>query len=138
MMTQQSTKAEDGFSIDFAAKRLDNARKNMEEAQGTKNHPRMMIEHDIASLHYQLALMRETREREMELLRTALEENTHLSAAVRAWEGFVEALPQRLMLLEGAYAGLSNMAMGGLNTSKLIEAYELGQKRPLTPTGKTE
>lgn len=137
-MGKQSTKAEDGFSIDFAAKRLDNARKNMEEAEGTKNHPRMMIEHDIASLHYQLALMRDTREKEMQMLRAAREENESLQAELRSWHAWVEGLPNRLMLLEGAYAGLSNMAMGGLSTNKLIEAYELGQKRPLTPAAKTE
>lgn len=124
--------------MEFAAKRLDNARKNMEDAEGTSNHPRMVIEFDIASLHYQLALMRETREKEMEMISQLRTENAHLQATIRSWEAHVDGLPHRLMLLESAYAGLSNMAMGGLSTSKLIEAYELGQKRSLTEPSKTE
>lgn len=124
-MGKSTNKELDGYSVDFTAKRLDNARKNMEEAEGTKNHPRMVIEHDIASLHYQLALMRDTREKDREHILRLIEENGSLRATVKSWEAFVAGLPNRLMILEGAYSGLSMAGMGSVG--KLIEAYEAGK-----------
>lgn len=120
---------EDEYSSEFLAKRWDNTRKIMEDAKGTELHPRRQLEHEVAGLHYQNALQRECREKDRQHISALSEQVGELHRLVEGWLFFNEMLPQRLTILEGAYTSLSMQAAQGFPVKKMIEAYEMGQKR---------
>lgn len=138
----KSPKPEDEYSSEFLARRWDNARAAMESAKGTDMYPRRQLEHEMAMLHYQLAVQRAAHEDAMRRNGEILEKVSHLEGVVHAWQAFAEMLPRRLEMLEGAYSSLTMMANAGAPTRKLIDAYEMGLQRGasrgLTEEGKPE
>lgn len=129
------------YTVDFCAKKFDNAIKNAEKAEG-KEQTLRVLERDIAGLGYQIALIRESNEALLRNNQALQDSHAQLLSEVTAWRAFAENLPTRITMLEGAYSGLSIIAAGGIPTKKLTEAYEMGLKRgeerALTQKHKTE
>ena len=130
----EAPKKSDGYAnfcetktAEFLFKKVHNCRRNMEEAVGKPVHAKLVIEHEIAKLQLDNAILGEKF--------LALEVYTHavnkqlqetrerLDHAL----GYVEAIPQRLAILEGSYSHLMLQVQGSKYVDQILQAYKLGR-----------
>lgn len=126
---------EDGFlkGLEIEATRLmrvwDKAVESVKKAEGTKDYPRMAIECDLAWLRYK-ETKNDIKMHEMEKTIYAQHRNqVVLEGLVNRWMAYLQELPPRMSVLEGAYGYLQMQVGQNLHLEKVIAAYNIGRTR---------
>lgn len=124
----------DGYSkfiesktAEFLIKKVENCRKNMEENVGKQVHAKLVIEHEIAKQQLDNAILEE-KFKALEVYANAVnkqlqETRERLDHAL----GYIEAIPQRLLILENSYAHLMMQVQGNKYVDQIVQAYKMGQ-----------
>lgn len=114
-------------TAEFLFKKVENCRKNMEENVGKPVHAKLVIEHEVAKLQLDNAILEE-KFKALEVY--AHEVNKQLQETRERLEhalGYVEAIPQRLLILENSYAHLMMQVQGNKYVDQIVQAYKMGQ-----------
>lgn len=112
--------------------RWESCRKSMEKAEGTRDYPRLAIEHDMAGMAYKMASM----EMELgELRKVNAEQRTELAKAQESMDyikdlhaNTIDSMAKRLLIIESAYAHMQLQVQSNTYVDNLLKAYQMGKK----------
>lgn len=117
----------------FLHKKLENARTSMEAAAGTPQHPRMVVEYQLAQVQLDNAILEEKLKAVQDF---AYEQNTLLADTRRQvayLQDFLNDIPQRLLILENSYASLHMATHKNHFVDSIVEAYKIGLNKSDKP-----
>lgn len=110
----------------FLMKKLENARVSMEAAAGTAMHPRLVVEHQLAQVQLDNAILEEKLKAVQQYAHDQNEQLQDVRASMGYFRDFLDAIPQRILLLENSYASLHMAAHKNHFVDSVVEAYKIG------------
>lgn len=117
----------------FLYKKLENAGKSMEAAEGTPQHPRMVVEWQLAQVQLDNAILEEKLKAVQDYTHEQNNQLKDMQQQMGYLTAFLNDIPQRLLLLENSYASLHMATHKNHFVDSIVEAYKIGLNKSDKP-----
>lgn len=110
----------------FLMKKVENAAKSMEGAVGTPLHPRLVVEHQLAQVQLDNAVLEEKLKALQQFTHDQNQQLQEARGRIEYLGDFLRELPQRVLILENSYASLHMATHKHHFVDSIVDAYKMG------------